>query len=42
MRTIHTDPDTSAARAAHDDVVMVALLEGFLTEKGRSLTGSGR
>ena len=34
--TFETDPDAPAARAAHQDLVLDALLEGFLTDKGRT------
>ncbi|HWA62056.1 MAG TPA: hypothetical protein VG939_11820, partial [Caulobacteraceae bacterium] len=37
--TFGTDPETPAARAAHDDMVLEALLAGFLTDKGRNAHG---
>ncbi|MFC3071067.1 TetR/AcrR family transcriptional regulator [Phenylobacterium soli] len=37
MRTsFGLDPETAAARAAHDEMVLDALFGGFLTEKGRA------
>lgn len=34
--TFATDPETPAARAAHDDMVLDALFGGFLTDKARN------
>jgi AcrR family transcriptional regulator len=34
--TFGVDPDTPAARAAHDEIVLEALLGGFLTDKGKT------